>query len=77
MSVDLTINAILAHHDQITTAERQRDELIREAVERGVRVVVIAEALGLTRNRIYQIVAKTKARRCVDPTKERHSVAHE
>ena len=61
MSVDLTLDAILTQHEQITTAERQRDELIREAVERGVRVVAIADVIGLTRARIYQIVGKSRA----------------
>ena len=61
MSVDVVLDAILTQHEQITKAERQRDELIREAVERGVRVVTIAAALGLTRARIYQIVGKSRA----------------
>lgn len=60
MRDDLTLDAILTQHEQITTAERQRDELIREAVERGVRVVAIAAVLGLTRARIYQIVGKPR-----------------
>ena len=61
MNIDAALDAILTQHEQITTAERQRDELIREAVERGVRVVTIAAALGLTRARIYQIVGKSRA----------------
>ena len=61
MRDDLTLDAILTQHEQITTAERQRDELIREAVERGVRVVAIADVLCLTRARIYQIVGKPRA----------------
>jgi hypothetical protein len=59
MNIDEALDAILTQHEQITSAERQRDELIRKAVEGGVRVVTIASVLGLTRTRIYQIVAKT------------------
>lgn len=59
MNIDETLDAILTQHEQITSAERQRDELIRKAVEGGLRVVTIAAVLGLTRTRIYQIVAKT------------------
>jgi transcriptional regulator of acetoin/glycerol metabolism len=61
MNIDEALDAILTQHEQITSAERQRDELIREAVESGVRVVTIASVLGLTRTRIYQIIAKTTA----------------
>ena len=61
MNIDAALDAILTQPEQITTAERQRDELIREAVERGVRVVAIADTLSLTRARIYQIVGKTRA----------------
>ena len=61
MNIDEALDAILTQHEQITSAERQRDELIRAAVESGVRVVTIAAVLGLTRTRIYQIVAKTTA----------------
>ena len=61
MNIDTALDAILTQHEQITTAERQRDELIREAVERGVRVVAIADTLCLTRARIYQIVGKSRA----------------
>ena len=61
MNIDEALDAILTQHEQITSAERQRDELIREAVESGVRVITIASVLGLTRTRIYQIVAKTAA----------------
>jgi len=59
MNIDEALDAILTQHEQITSAERQRDELIRKAVEGGLRVVTIASVLGLTRTRIYQIVAKT------------------
>jgi transcriptional regulator of acetoin/glycerol metabolism len=59
MNIDEALDAILTQHEQITSAERQRDELIRKAVEGGVRVVTIAAVLGLTRTRIYQIIAKT------------------
>ena len=61
MNIDAALDAILTQHEQITTAERQRDELIREAVRGGVRVVAIAAVLGLTRARIYQIVGKPRA----------------
>ena len=61
MNIDEALDAILTQHEQITSAERQRDQLIREAVEDGLRVVTIAAVLGLTRTRIYQIVAKTAA----------------
>lgn len=61
MSVDLNLAAILTQHKRITDAEHRRDELIREAVSCGVRVVTIAAVLGLTRTRIYQICAKTTA----------------
>ena len=59
MNIDEALDAILTQHEQITSAERQRDELIRAAVESGVRVITIASVLGLTRTRIYQIAAKT------------------
>ena len=59
MNIDEALDAILTQHEQITSAERQRDELIRKAVEGGLRVVTIASVLGLTRTRIYQIIAKT------------------
>jgi len=61
MNIDEALDAILTQHEQITSAERQRDELIRAAVVGGVRVVTIAAVLGLTRTRIYQIIAKTAA----------------
>ena len=61
MNIDEALDAILTQHEQITSAERQRDELIRAAVESGVRVITIASVLGLTRTRIYQIIAKTIA----------------
>ena len=61
MNIDEALDAILTQHEQITSAERKRDELILAAVLGGVRVVTIASVLGLTRTRIYQIIAKTTA----------------
>lgn len=52
--------------DRLTQAEQQRDSLIREAFEPwcrrqyGYTVDDIAEAAGLSRPRVYQIVNEAK-----------------
>jgi hypothetical protein len=40
---------------QVDEAEARRDAAVRAAIERGMRIVDIAEAAGLTRGRVYQI----------------------
>jgi hypothetical protein len=47
---------LIRAQDRITEAVENRDLAIRQAVAVGMRVADVAEAVGLTRGRIYQIL---------------------
>ncbi|MGO3233198.1 MAG: hypothetical protein ACTIKT_06985 [Microbacterium sp.] len=62
MSHDERLHEIVVAHQQSVThqhamrdAAADRDRLVREAIQAGVPVIPIAKALGVDRQRIYQM----------------------
>lgn len=56
MSTEPDLSGLVAAHAMIEGARRQRDALIARAYRQGVSVIEIANALGLTRRVIYDVL---------------------
>lgn len=52
--------AALAAQERLTEAARDRDEAIRNALQRGVGAQELATALGLSRQRVYTMAKQVK-----------------